>query len=83
MVSIILVNALCIQKLSAKTELDRHLTLFDCGIAGVPEGSLFVLSKSPIRDYEYVDKIFNIAKTLGVDVLVRTDVPHADSGLFG
>jgi hypothetical protein len=64
-------------------QLDRHLTLFDCGITGVPEGSLFILSRSPFRDEEYVKKIFKNAKSLGVDVLVQTDVPQADSGLFG
>jgi lipocalin len=57
--------------------------LFDCGITGVPEGSLFILSRSPFRDEEYVKKIFKNAKYLGVDVLVQTDVPQADSGLFG
>jgi lipocalin len=57
--------------------------LFDCGITGVPEGSLFILSRSPFRDEEYVKKIFKNAKSLGVDVLVQTDVPQADSGLFG
>eukprot|EP00029_Vermamoeba_vermiformis_P010512 TRINITY_DN552_c0_g1_i1.p1 TRINITY_DN552_c0_g1~~TRINITY_DN552_c0_g1_i1.p1 ORF type:complete len:484 (+),score=53.58 TRINITY_DN552_c0_g1_i1:103-1554(+) len=62
---------------------DQHLTLFDCGIAGVPEGTLFILSRSPMRDDNYVSKIFEDAKTLGVDVLVRTDVPQADSGIFG
>ena len=62
---------------------DQYLTLFDCGITGVPEGSLFVLSRSPIRDDEYVSKIFEEAKTLGADVLIRTDVPQADSGIFG
>lgn len=64
-------------------QLDRHLTLFDCGIAGVPEGSLFILSRSPIRDDHYVQKIFADAKALGVDVLVQTDVPQADSGILG